>query len=120
MTHEELFNKLKESPVFKAIDQTQSIMDFLLARTAEFVAVDCSEELQQLQKQKQQYEAEFKKRKFKNLPRYRKVIKEMELESEFLYFQQGFFEGFKFIFIMGQFSILPESYLNYLDSLEVK
>jgi hypothetical protein len=118
--HEEFFNILKESPVFKAIDQAQSIEDFLLVRTADFVPVESVQQLHDLQERKQQYEAEFKEGQFKNLKKYLKIIDKMDLMSQFLYFQQGFFEGVKLVFVLGEFSIMTESYIKYLDTVDGK
>ena len=93
---------------------------FLLARTAAYLASDESEEFRKLLEKKRQYEEEFKKDGGERFVDYLNLAEDIALTSEFLYFQQGFFEGAKFILIMGSFCILPDSFINYLDAHKVK
>jgi hypothetical protein len=120
MTNEQLFELVKDDPLFKSINQAKSIEDFLLVRTAEFIPVETEKHMRDWKKQKLNFERKFREGKFENLDKYLDVLEKMDGATQFLYFQQGFFEGFKFIVVMGGFSIVPASYLEYLDTIKTK
>jgi len=118
MTTNQFFKKMLESDLFKDINQSKEVEDFILARTTAFSAIDESDDYWKLEQQKQQYEEEFKIQFEKQeggdnrFLEYLDIAEETAACSDFLHFEKGFFEGAKFFLVMILFSgVYPDENL---------
>lgn len=110
MTKNQFFKKMIKDDLFKDINQSKEVEDFILARTTAFSAIDASNDYRKLKEQEQQYKEEFKNQFEKQeggenrFSKYLDVAEETAAFSDFLHFQKGFFEGVKFLLVLMIFS----------------